>query len=263
MNGAGTLRHRLYIALDPVARRKPGLSLLNWFFVAAILIGTFTCIFATEPEVTRGNESLFAGIELVLGVIFLIEYLARLWVTPEGSGEGSATQKRLRFVSSPSAILDLVVLVATFGTLFASNVQLLRLFRLLRIIRVAKLARMSMAMHHLWVAVKSRRYELLVTMAMAAFLVIFGATALYIVEGDIQPDKFGSIPRALWWSVITLTTIGYGDVSPATPLGKMIAACVAVAGVGFVAMPTGIMAAAFSEAMQRNADRLQAEEGSE
>lgn len=263
MSALSNLRQRLYVALDPAARAKPGLSLLNWIFVAAILIGTLTCILATEHEVARGNETLFVRIELVLGVIFLIEYLARLWVAPEASGEGSAARKRLRFVCSASAVVDLIVIVATFGTLSSSNVQMLRLFRLLRILRVAKLARMSLAMHDLWVAVTSRRYELLVTMAIAGFLVIVGATALFIVEGDIQPDRFGSIPRALWWSVVTLTTIGYGDVSPITPLGKAIASCIAIASVGFVAMPTGIMAAALSDAMQRNAHRHHDDERTE
>ena len=81
---------------------------------------------------------------------------------------------------------------------------------------------------------------------------IFGATALYWLEGEGQPDKFGSIPRALWWAVITLTTIGYGDVFPITPLGKIVASVVAFSGIGLLAMPTGILAAALSDAVQKS-----------
>jgi len=89
-------------------------------------------------------------------------------------------------------------------------------------------------------------------MGLAVTVLVFGATALHLIEGDLQPDKFGSIPRAMWWSVIALTTIGYGDVYPITVLGKIFAALVAVAGIGLIAMPTDILASAFSEAVRDN-----------
>jgi len=100
-----------------------------------------------------------------------------------------------------------------------------------------------------------RRYDLFVTGALAMVLLLGGATALHWAEGSVQPDAFGSIPRSMWWSIITLTTVGYGDVSPITPLGKVLAAMVALGGIGLVAMPTGIIAAAFSDAMQRVRER--------
>jgi voltage-gated potassium channel len=109
-------------------------------------------------------------------------------------------------------------------------------------------------MRNLTDAVHSRRYELGLTMGLAVGLLLVGAAALYWIEGDLQPEKFGSIPRALWWAVITMTTIGYGDVYPITPLGKFVAALVAIAGIGLIAMPTGILAAAFSDAMRKDDD---------
>jgi voltage-gated potassium channel len=100
-------------------------------------------------------------------------------------------------------------------------------------------------------AIHSRRYELLLTLVAALFVMLISATLLYLVEGPLQPDKFGSIPRALWWSVVTLTTIGYGDVYPESPLGRVLAACTAVTGVGLIAAPAGILAGAFNDAIQR------------
>jgi voltage-gated potassium channel len=97
-------------------------------------------------------------------------------------------------------------------------------------------------------------------MALAGVLLLFSATALYWAEHEAQPDAFGSIPRALWWPVITLTTVGYGDVSPATGLGKFLASLVAISGTGLVAMPTAIMADAFSDAMQPGRELAKAEE---
>lgn len=106
-------------------------------------------------------------------------------------------------------------------------------------------------MSNLRFAIHSRRYELGLTVGLALFLLVFGASALYWLESDLQPAKFGSVPRALWWAVITMTTIGYGDVYPITLGGKIVASLVAVAGIGLIAMPTGILAAAFSDAIQQ------------
>jgi voltage-gated potassium channel len=106
-----------------------------------------------------------------------------------------------------------------------------------------------------WSAVADRGDDLIVTVALASIALLFGATALYMTEGHIQPKEFGSIPRALWWSINTLTTVGYGDAVPITPLGKVFASMVALSGIALVAMPTGIIAAAFSEAMQRRRDQ--------
>ncbi len=131
----------------------------------------------------------------------------------------------------------------------------LRLIRLIRILSLAKLGRLSSALRHLGDAILSRRYELLATLGLAVCLLVIGASALYWLEGALQPDKFGSIPRALWWSVITLTTIGYGDVYPITVAGKYVAGIVAVAGIGVIALPTGILAAAFSDAVQRSGQK--------
>lgn len=155
----------------------------------------------------------------------------------------------------PATWVDIVVLVITFVPLAGLNGQALRLVRLLRILRIAKLGRMSRTFRQLVAAIASRRYELILTMLLAIGLVLAGASLLYWAEGEVQPDKFGSIPRALWWAVVTLTTIGYGDVYPITPLGKVFAGAVAFAGIGLIAMPAGILAAAFSDAMQRERAR--------
>ena len=238
------MRRWLYVQLDPEAWRGRGLSPLNLLVTILILLSAAVAIAATEPVLSDDHHALFRAAEIAFGIAFVGEFAARWWVSAEGRG-------RVAFMRSPATWIDLAVLVATSAPFVTGNGQLLRLLRLLNILRLAKLGRLSSTFRRVIAAVASRRYELLLTFLFAVCLMIVGAAALYWAEGDIQPDKFGSIPRALWWSVVTLTTIGYGDVYPVTPLGKVIAAGVAFAGIGLIAMPAGILAAAFSDAMRR------------
>lgn len=250
------LRQFAYQQLEPSARRARGLSATNAVIVATVLLSVLLAILETEPLIYSPYVGYFEGIETALTVLFSVEYCARLWSSAEAKGPGSSSAKRMAFALSLAGVLDLLVVAASWAPFFTANLALLRVVRLARITRLAKLGRFSKAARHLHDAVKSRAHELMLAVALALVLLVAGATALYWAEGAIQPDKFGSIPRALWWSAVTLTTIGYGDVSPITPLGKFIAVLVAVAGIGLVALPTGILASGFSEAVQRNRDNI-------
>ena len=247
-----SLRRRVHVQLDPRAWPKRGLSPVNKLLASVILVGTAAVILDTEPELADRYGALFLGVELGIGVVFAVEYVARVWAAAECASDRPDWLKRVRFAVSKSGLIDLLVIVATLAPFLGSEAIALRLLRLMRLLQLAKLGRMSAAMRHLVGAVASRRDELALTILLALCLMTAGATALFWLEGEAQPDKFGSIPRALWWAVITLTTIGYGDVFPITPLGKIVAAIVAFTGIGLIAMPTGILAAAFSDAVQRN-----------
>lgn len=254
-----TLRAKAYAQLDPAARAT-GLSMFNRALVALILMATGLAIAETEPLITRLHSRAMEAAEAGLAALFLIEYLFRMWAAPEGDGSRGPWSVRLRFIFSPAAVIDLVSIVACLSTAAGSGVLVLRLVRLMRILRVAKLGRMSRALRHVATAVASRRDELLLSLSVGMLMMLVAATLLYLAEGAVQPDKFGSIPRAMWWAVATLTTIGYGDVYPITPLGKVLAAITAIASIGLIAMPTGILAAAFSDALQRHHQQLAEDE---
>lgn len=249
---AMSIRRRVFEQLDPASWPKKALSPTNQLLIILILVATVVAILETEPWMESRYAGWFAIAELSFGVIFAAEYAARLWVAPEEEGEENGWRKRMRFALSPSGLIDLIVVVATLAPFVTANVAVIRLLRLVRMVRLAKLGRLSGALRTLHSAIYSRRFELGVTLCLGAMLLVFGASALYWVEGEIQPDKFGSIPRSLWWAVITMTTIGYGDVYPITTAGKFVASLVAIGGVGLIAMPTGILAAAFSDAMQQH-----------
>ncbi|MGI8841301.1 MAG: ion transporter [Caulobacteraceae bacterium] len=255
--GTSSLRYRLYLQLEPAAWPRRGLSPLNLVLFATILGTSVLAIIETEPTISAGRDALFNAIEWVIGSVFSAEYIARAWTAAENPKYGPGWRGLLRYMRSPTAIIDLISIVASFATPSAGlQPYLLRAFRLARILRLAKLGRMSNAMSYLIEAMMARRYELLFSLFVSLTFMVFSASLLYLVEGPAQPDKFGSIPRAMWWATAALTTIGYGDTYPITVMGRIFAAMSAIGGIGLVAMPTGIMAAAFSEAVQKHSRDL-------
>ena len=252
---ADGLRQRVYQELEPHARAAHGLSWTNRFLVACIIVASACAILETEPTlVTAGNRG-FRLAELVFGTVFSIEYLLRLWIAPCNPQWAAYRFPRLRYAFSAAAIVDFLAIVPTLFSLGPGGGSvLLRFFRILRILRLAKLGRMSHAWHDLATAISERKHELFLAVAIAGFVMLVASTLMYWAEADAQPDKFGSIPRAMWWCIVTLTTVGYGDTYPVTVLGKMLSGLVAIAGIGLIAMPTGILASAFSDVVQRRRD---------
>lgn len=244
-------RHWLYVNLHPPAWHKRGLSPLNRLVAAAIVAAVALAILQSEPVVYVGNEGAFRAAEIVFAFVFLAEYAARIWIAGDNPDYGPTFRGRLRYALTIPALIDLIATASLFMTLFGSHGAVLRLVRLFRIVALAKLGRYSSALNAIGQAISSRRYELTMSLAIAGMLLLISSTLLYLVEGDGQPDDFGSIPRAMWWSIATLTTVGYGDAFPITPVGKVLAGFTALTGIGLIAMPTGILASAFSDALQR------------
>lgn len=251
MGEAGSgLRRWVFDRLDPAVRPN-GLSLANKVLTAAIIVSVGLAILETESSIVQRFANPLDVAEIVFTVLFLAEYLIRIWIAPEDPRFAHPFWGRLRWMMTPTAIIDLVALIPALVFFGVGPVYLLRLFRLARILRIAKLGRMSSAMRLMGEAIAERRFELLLSLSAAIVVLILSSTAMYLVEGVQNPEAFGSIPRAMWWSIITLTTIGYGDVYPVTLAGRAIAGLTALCGIGLIAAPTGILSAAFSDALAR------------
>ncbi|KKO45367.1 Ion transport protein [Arsukibacterium ikkense] len=195
----------------------------------------------------------FIYFELLSIAIFTVEYAARIWScvdTPYYQQQaGSNMQKRLHYIRSPLAIIDLLAILPFYlGFFIQTDLRYLRVFRLLR---VFKLSRYSRAMQLLLNVFKEERYSLFAAFSVLFIIMLVAACAMYTLEKDIQPEHFSSIPQAMWWSLVTLTTVGYGDVTPVTGLGRLFGGLITIVGIGMVALPAGILASGFSEQLSR------------
>ena len=250
-----SVRQRVYRQLEASAWPKKGLSPVNSALVVLIIVAVVVAVIETEPLVSAGREMLFADLELTLGLIFLVEYVARVWTSVENPRFASASFPRLRYMVTPIAIIDLLAILPALFAFGGAPSLVLRFFRVLRMLRLAKLGRTSRAWQHIRDAVYERRYEFGLILGILGLAILISGSLLYWAEADAQPDKFGSIPRALWWAIVTLTTVGYGDVYPVTTLGRFLAAVVAIIGVSLIALPTGLFASSFTEGIQRHRER--------
>jgi voltage-gated potassium channel len=254
------LRRRLFQALEPSEHHAPGLSRLNRFIVVVIVLSVAFAIIESEHDFYDQSPALFHWVEFGFSIVFLIEYIARLWVAPEDPRYQGGFRGRLRYALTPAALLDLLAVTPLLLHAVGGEAYVVRMLRVVRVLRLAKLGRFTVATRALSEAIHTRRYELMISFGVAFFVLLVTSTLMYIVEGHEQPKAFGSIPRAMWWAVATLTTVGYGDVVPLTPIGRVLGGITAATGIGLIAMPTGILAAAMSDAIhtRRHAEHREA-----
>lgn len=254
-------RHKLYNQLEPNAREHGGLSRTNLVIVILVLATFVALALETEPTlppVWRQGIDIF---NIFILVVFAVEYLVRLWAAGEDP-KYKGFRGRLRYMTTPSALADLTAFLPELIFLIIMRGQgeeALMMLRVLRLLRLVKIARFMPAFDILGAAIKRSGGQLLTTLAVAMALVYVSAVMLYFIEGVGQGrEEFASIPRAVWWAIATLTTVGYGDVYPITTLGRIAASIIALAGIGVVALPTGVFASAFSDEL-RERDKLRRE----
>ena len=251
------LRKRIYRQLEP--REIGPLPLAKKLLIGCILLAGLLAILETEAVIAEDPtyRPVIALLNHLLFAVFIAEYALRLWTAPE-SPCFAPTFGRLRWALQWQNLLDLFVLFVFLASLFAPQVYLLRLLPLSRLLVLARLARFKAAGAWLVGAIRTRAKELLLSVFDALAVLLGASVLLFVLEGRAQPEAFGSIPWAMWLAVETLTIVGYGDVYPLTPLGRIAAACIAFIAIGLIALPAGILAGALSEAFEKGRQRRDA-----
>ena len=248
------LRSTLFTYLDPEQWPASGLSPLNKAVLWIVTLSILAAILESEATLRDSFPLGFNTLNVLFAVLFLVEYLLRLWAMGEHPRYGGFVG-RVRYACTVTSVVDLVATVALWVDIILGFQGvygvMLRLVRVLRVITLARNSEWAASILLLGQAIRHRRRELCLSFGLAMVILLISATCLFVVEGQAQPDAFGSIPRAMWWAMATLTTVGYGDVYPVTVIGKLLAGISAVTSIAIVAMPTGIMAAAFSDSFQQ------------
>ncbi len=247
----GGLRRRVHLALDSGIGGGWLSTLTHQIIVILIVVSIVAMIVESVPAHAAAWRNWLLGIEFVVITGFMIEYVLRFWSAPEATlyAELHPWRARWQYAISPMAILDLLSIIPLYLLLIAGID--LRALLMLRLLRFFKLARYSPGMRSLMNALQTERKALLATAVVLAGVVLISASAMYLVEANAQPDKFGTIPGAMWWAIVTVTTVGYGDVVPVTNVGRLIAALTTICGLIMLALPVGIIATAFAEDIHR------------
>lgn len=242
----------MYEILEPSWEQGKLSSAVDIFLILLILANVAVILLETVAPYDTQFYSVFRYFELFSVSIFTIEYILRLWTCTVNPQYASPFSGRLRYAVTPFALIDLFAILPAFiPFIIPVDLRFLRILRLIRLVRVFKLARYSDEMA-LFFRVLNRKKDLLfILVSFVAVLVVISSCFLYYAEHDVQPEKFASIPDTMWWSIATLTTVGYGDVYPVTPVGKFFAALTAIFGIGLFALPAGILASGFVEELQR------------
>ncbi|MEP3348034.1 MAG: ion transporter [Litoreibacter sp.] len=246
-------------ALDPDQKSDWQDRYLDLFLIALIAINVLAVILETVDSLDARFRTSFLVLEVVSMIIFSLEYIVRVWACAEDPKYKNSPHPRLSYMCSPMAIIDLLT-IAPFYLGFILKIDL-RFLRVLRLLRILKLTRYSLAMSMLIDVFKEEAEALIAGLFILFVLLVLASSGAYLAEHDAQPEKFGSIPAAMWWAIATLTTVGYGDVSPVTPAGQIFGSLVAVIGIGMAALPAGILASGLADRLHRTreefADKLQ------
>jgi len=247
-------RKAVYQVLERTEKTNQLGKALDLFLILLITVNIISVVLETVESIQQEYAALFSIIEIVSVAIFTVEYLARIWACVEEQDAAGKNKTRLQYAFSPLAIIDLLAILPFYLSIFVSID--LRFLRVLRLLRVFKLTRYSSAMTMLLNVFREEASAFFAAFFILLVLLILAASGAYLVEHDTQPDKFGSIPHAMWWAVATLTTVGYGDVTPVTAYGKLFGAMVTVIGVGMAALPAGILASGLADQLRTNRERL-------
>jgi voltage-gated potassium channel len=249
-----TLRYKVYTLLE---KDESGSGLgrkIDLFLMLLITVNVISVILESVAYIHTNYGLQFWLIEFFSVAVFSIEYALRLWTCVENPKYKNRRFPRLVYMISPMAVIDLLAILPVYFIMFF-NVDL-RFLRVLRLLRILKLTRYSTAMVMLLDVFKEETNALLAAIFILLVLLVLAASGAYLVEHNAQPDKFGSIPSAMWWAVATLTTVGYGDVTPITIIGKVFGACITVIGIGMAALPAGILTSGLADHLRRRREAL-------
>jgi voltage-gated potassium channel len=225
----------------------PWAAIFNIALACLIILNVLALMLETVNSLYLQWENYFIAFELFSVAVFATEYLLRIWVADLNPKYQHPLRGRVRYFFTPLALIDLMAFLPSLFLLSTLDLRFLRMLRLFRVVRLFHIPAVNKAIFTLWQAACMKKAEFVIAGAIMLLLLILCSSLAYFAEHDAQPQAFSSIPAALWWGIMTMTTVGYGDVYPVTAMGKIIAAFFATLGIGFFALPSAILASSMIE----------------
>lgn len=243
------LKERCAYLLEPGTAESGWAKAIDVFITLIIIVNLTVLIIDTVPDIPLYYRQNFYLLEVFTVLFFTIEYMLRIWIAPVTEVYSRFKRPRVGFVLSFYGIVDLLAILPFYlNYMFGLNYYYLMVFRLFRIF---KLFRYFTALQLLGRVFRAKFQELMFALFFIVIMLIFVSFLMFYVENKAQPEVFRSIPETMWWGIITLTTVGYGDMHPITPIGKFLGGIIALMGIGLFALPAGILAGGFSTELQK------------
>ncbi len=252
------LRKRVYMALDFEEDERRFDRFVGFALLVLITLNVLAVIAESVTEIHARYQAFFTAFEIFSVAVFTIEYVLRIWSCVENGQFAHPIRGRLAYIASPFGLVDLLAILPFFlsGGLDPSmglknSMRSVRVFRLFALLRILKIGRYSKAVGTLAHVLRDKREELVISAALGAMLLLTASATMYILERDANPEAFSSIPASMWWGITTLTTVGYGDVTPITATGRFVAGLIQILGLVMFALPAGVLAGGFIDELER------------
>ncbi len=250
LNAGRSFRAKVFAVLEPTGHSGRLHTYVDNFIVFWVALSITCVIFETVASVRALFAVEFEVIDVMAFTIFTLEYAARVYAAPENPKYKHLRVPQWAHVCTGQAIIDLLaILPFVLESLFSQHVDL-RFLRVFRLMRMLKLTRYTSALETLYKVVMREWQVIFASVFVMMLLVVLTASLGYLFEHDAQPDKFENIPQSIYWAVVTLASVGYGDISPITPMGRMLTVVLALVGIGIFAIPAGLLASAFTDQLR-------------
>jgi voltage-gated potassium channel Kch len=253
-NADRTFRQKIFSLLHATPTSGPIHRYIDRLIIAAVLISVVCIVLETVPAIHEIFKYEFEFLEIATVGLFSLEYIARVYSSCEANKYKDPIKGRLRYMVSIPALIDLVSILPYFLGILLHQVIDTRFLRIFRLTRLLKVTRYTGTLNTLIKAISREKRVLFASAFMMLLLVVLTASLGYELEHDAQPDKFDTIPSAMYWAVITLASVGYGDISPITPLGRAMTVVISLIGIGIFAIPAGLLASAFTDQLRIDRD---------
>ena len=247
------LKKTVYEIIEEAEPGNRPSEIFDVFLITLIALNVVALIVGTVEEIHRLSPGAFYLFEVISVGIFTVEFLLRVWTCTENPKYAHPIRGRLQYLVSPLALIDLLAVLPVYLVFFVNlhglDLRFLRVVRLLA--RIVRLGRYFSSLRTLGTVLHKKRGELVAVVSVLLLLLVMTSSMMFFAEHQAQPEEFANIPSAMWWSIITLTTVGYGDVFPVTAAGRLLAGVIAIVGIGLFALPAGILGSGFMEELAR------------